>query len=108
MCIVNLGDDADTVGAIYGQLAGAYYRVIPQHWIDMCTFNPLITLFANELLALSASIDIMKTNNQPLSHDMCKLSHDMLSHDLIITCHYNYYHISNSELKVQRNEVGIF
>jgi ADP-ribosyl-[dinitrogen reductase] hydrolase len=24
---VNLGDDSDTVGAVYGQLAGAYYGV---------------------------------------------------------------------------------
>lgn len=31
---VNLGDDADTTGAVYGQIAGAYYGVegIPQHW----------------------------------------------------------------------------
>ncbi|UUZ94588.1 ADP-ribosylglycohydrolase family protein [Paenibacillus sp. P25] len=31
---VNLGDDADTTGAIYGQLAGAYYGAdsIPPHW----------------------------------------------------------------------------
>ncbi|MEW6010338.1 MAG: ADP-ribosylglycohydrolase family protein [Euryarchaeota archaeon] len=33
---VNLGDDADTVGAIYGQLAGAYYgkKSIPLEWLD--------------------------------------------------------------------------
>ena len=31
---VNLGDDADTIGAIYGQLAGAYYgdEAIPPGW----------------------------------------------------------------------------
>jgi ADP-ribosyl-[dinitrogen reductase] hydrolase len=31
---VNLGEDADTTGAVYGQLAGAYYGVesIPVHW----------------------------------------------------------------------------
>ena len=31
---VNLGDDADTTGAVYGQLAGAYYGVdgIPAAW----------------------------------------------------------------------------
>lgn len=31
---VNLGDDADTVGAVYGQIAGAYYGMsgIPEHW----------------------------------------------------------------------------
>lgn len=32
---VNLGDDADTTGAVYGQLAGAYYGYdqIPEHWL---------------------------------------------------------------------------
>jgi len=32
---VNLGDDADTVGAVYGQIAGAYYGKsgIPEHWL---------------------------------------------------------------------------
>jgi ADP-ribosyl-[dinitrogen reductase] hydrolase len=31
---VNLGDDADTTGAVYGQLAGAFYGVeaIPTRW----------------------------------------------------------------------------
>lgn len=33
---VNLGDDADTVGAVYGQIAGAYYGMsgIPKHWLN--------------------------------------------------------------------------
>jgi ADP-ribosyl-[dinitrogen reductase] hydrolase len=33
---VNLGDDADTTGAIYGQIAGAYYGIdsIPERWIE--------------------------------------------------------------------------
>lgn len=33
---MNLGDDADTTGAIYGQLAGAFYgsQAIPQDWIE--------------------------------------------------------------------------
>jgi ADP-ribosyl-[dinitrogen reductase] hydrolase len=32
---VNLGDDADTTGAVCGQLAGAYWRVtgIPPEWL---------------------------------------------------------------------------
>ena len=34
LAAVNLGDDADTTGAIYGQLAGAYYGLagIPERW----------------------------------------------------------------------------
>lgn len=33
--VVNLGDDADTVGAVYGGIAGAYYAIdgIPDEWI---------------------------------------------------------------------------
>lgn len=33
---VNLGDDSDTVGAIYGQLAGVYYGIeaIPHRWLE--------------------------------------------------------------------------
>ena len=34
--VVNLGDDADTVGAVYGGLSGAWYGVeaIPHEWIE--------------------------------------------------------------------------
>ena len=41
---MNLGDDADTTGAIYGQLAGAFYGVdaIPQAWIERLVLRELI------------------------------------------------------------------
>lgn len=41
---VNLGDDADTVGAIYGQLAGAFYGIqdIPTSWISKLWKRELI------------------------------------------------------------------
>jgi ADP-ribosylglycohydrolase len=34
---VNLGDDADTTGAICGQMAGAFYGIdgIPQRWLSV-------------------------------------------------------------------------
>ncbi len=34
--VVNLGDDADTVGAVYGGLSGAWYGIeaIPSEWIE--------------------------------------------------------------------------
>lgn len=34
---VNLGDDADTTGAVYGQLAGAFYgeAVLPVPWLEL-------------------------------------------------------------------------
>ena len=48
---VNLGDDADTTGAIYGQIAGAFYGAeqIPPEWRAKLTMRELITEFANKL-----------------------------------------------------------
>ena len=46
--VVNLGDDADTVGAVYGGLAGAYYgyEAIPVEWVDALqarsTLDPVV------------------------------------------------------------------
>lgn len=48
---VNLGDDADTTGAVYGQLAGAYYGVdrIPATWRLIVTKGPVIESMARLL-----------------------------------------------------------
>ena len=48
---VNLGDDADTTGAIYGQIAGAFYGVqgIPQEWMAKLTMRETITSLADGL-----------------------------------------------------------
>ena len=52
MKAVNLGGDADTVGAIYGQLAGAYYGfdAIPSKWIQGLAWNEKIDAVCNELI----------------------------------------------------------
>jgi len=52
---INLGDDADTTGAIYGQLAGAYYGVeaIPIEWRERLAKRELIESFANRLWHLA-------------------------------------------------------
>jgi ADP-ribosylglycohydrolase len=49
---VNLGDDADTTGAIYGQLAGAHYGVdgIPAHWVASLAEGDRIQLLASRLV----------------------------------------------------------
>lgn len=51
---VNLGDDSDTTGAVYGQIAGAYYGAseIPAHWVTMLAHRDLITDFADQLFDL--------------------------------------------------------
>jgi len=48
---VNLGHDADTTAAVYGQLAGASYgaAAIPTHWRDRLAHRDLITGFADRL-----------------------------------------------------------
>lgn len=48
---VNLGDDADTTGAVYGQLAGAHYGVdaISQRWRDVLAHRDTIEGFAARL-----------------------------------------------------------
>lgn len=48
---VNLGDDADTTGAIYGQLAGAFYGddEIPEDWRRKLARVELIKSFADDL-----------------------------------------------------------
>jgi ADP-ribosyl-[dinitrogen reductase] hydrolase len=49
---VNLGDDADTTGAIYGQLAGAFYgeEAIPPAWKAKLAKRELITDSADRLI----------------------------------------------------------
>lgn len=52
---VNLGDDADTTGAIYGQLAGGYYgeQEIPAEWRAQISMRHVIETFADKLSELS-------------------------------------------------------
>ncbi|MBN2488713.1 MAG: ADP-ribosylglycohydrolase family protein [Methanosarcinaceae archaeon] len=54
---VNLGDDADTTGAVYGQLAGAYYgeQQIPEPWLSKITHRKFIGSYAEELMELAGS-----------------------------------------------------
>jgi ADP-ribosylglycohydrolase len=52
---VNLGNDADTTAAIYGQIAGAYYGInaIPARWIERLACKKEIVGIADQLYALS-------------------------------------------------------
>ena len=51
MEIAKLGDDSDTVCAIYGQLAGCYYGLenIPEKLVKNCVYSKFILLISNEL-----------------------------------------------------------
>ena len=58
---VNLGGDADTIGALYGQIAGAYYGVneIPAEWLSCLHERKLIE---------KTSIDLYRLNNKRLGY----------------------------------------
>ncbi len=54
---VNLGEDADTTGAVYGQLAGAFYGEdrIPAAWRDTIAQRELIVDLAEKLFTQGAA-----------------------------------------------------
>ena len=53
--VVNLGDDSDTVGAVYGQIAGAYYGydAIPKRWLDKIVKLDMIVDLSDKLFELN-------------------------------------------------------
>ena len=55
---VNLGEDADTTAAVYGQLAGAHYGEagIPEAWRAKLALREAIEGYADRLLDLSATL----------------------------------------------------
>jgi ADP-ribosyl-[dinitrogen reductase] hydrolase len=55
LAAANLGDDADTTAAIYGQLAGAVYGVeaIPEEWLEKIALRDRIESLADGLLELA-------------------------------------------------------
>ena len=79
---VNLGNDADTTGAIFGQLAGAYYGFsgIPYEWYECIAHLDLIISMADDLFTTRVS------NNKMTSSSMITkyftLNHQLL--DLLI------------------------
>ena len=50
----NLGDDADTTAAIFGQLAGSFYgaEAIPESWLERLAMRDFIREIADALLNL--------------------------------------------------------
>ncbi|KAK2732654.1 hypothetical protein FQN55_004035 [Onygenales sp. PD_40] len=55
--VVNLGYDADTVGAVYGGLAGAFYGMesIPTEWIDGVQKKEIVDEIASGLASLRSN-----------------------------------------------------
>jgi len=51
LAAVNLGDDSDTTGAVFGQIAGAFHgeEQIPERWLSRLAHRELIESFADRL-----------------------------------------------------------
>jgi ADP-ribosylglycohydrolase len=56
---VNLGDDADTTGAVYGQIAGAAYGMsgLPARWLEKLAWRDRIREMAEQLLEAGTTGD---------------------------------------------------
>ena len=63
----NLGDDADTTAAIYGQIAGAYYGVdgIPADWREKLTMVDDITSMADDIFFQISGIPVIEFDLEP-------------------------------------------
>ena len=55
LAAVNLGGDSDSIGAVYGQLAGAYYgfSAIPEEWIRQVKNWQWVDSFIDDFLKLA-------------------------------------------------------
>lgn len=60
LAAVNLGDDADTTAAIFGQLAGALYGVdgIPERWRERVAMRQEIIALADALFEVAQSLEL--------------------------------------------------
>jgi ADP-ribosyl-[dinitrogen reductase] hydrolase len=88
LAAINLGDDADTTAAIYGQLAGAYYgyKSLPPKWVEHVYAKPFI-LNLSKWIAYEGEnwkpTEGISPPHQPLSSIKRSVSADNLSKDEI-------------------------
>lgn len=72
--VVNLGDDADTVGAIYGGLAGAYYGFdeIPKEWLEQMKKMELVEEVVEQIIKIriEGPPDHWKTQHEPTAEEI--------------------------------------
>jgi len=78
--IVNLGDDADTAGCIYGMLAGAFYGndAIPEAWRQKIVFKDLIFVYSEEIVQVynsNKNNNAQRTEKSPQYEEAQELLH---------------------------------
>ncbi len=67
---MNLGRDTDTVGAVYGQIAGCYYgeKSLPIEWKQCIVKKEKILSMATQLNQLSSNDNTNNNNNTDDPH----------------------------------------
>lgn len=95
----NLGDDADTTAAIYGQLAGAFYGIdaLPKHWLKKLAWKEKISDSANLLAIVPSAFH---------SLDFCYGLEQEVSASMINHCVYQYNLVLNFDWTDFANEFG--
>lgn len=69
LAISNLGDDSDTVAAIYGQVAGPLFQDIRSDWIDALSMSSFLQAVAVTLCFMSEHVVYMTINTTPNNFD---------------------------------------
>jgi len=66
--VVNLGGDADTTGAIYGQIAGSFYGAsgIPTEWLEVVALREFLIWLVYGILHFNSSEDLQQNLPIPL------------------------------------------
>eukprot|EP01064_Diplonema_japonicum_P016009 TRINITY_DN2404_c0_g1_i1.p1 TRINITY_DN2404_c0_g1~~TRINITY_DN2404_c0_g1_i1.p1 ORF type:complete len:392 (+),score=56.62 TRINITY_DN2404_c0_g1_i1:47-1222(+) len=78
---VNLGEDTDTIAAIYGMLAGAYYGVekIPSDWIATVAHRTILEEISTGLHGFSESGEIPSASLMPHAVQIREFERDTLA-----------------------------
>ena len=72
LAAVNLGGDSDTIGAVYGQIAGAYYGydAIPDRWKERIIEKVFIDNLFNNMIKVLEEKETQKW--QPKEKKFCR------------------------------------
>ncbi len=109
----NLGDDADTTAAIYGQLAGTFYGIeqLPQKWLSKLYWREEIEMMA-QLLATTPSLRqvsafIADIRAAPVSNKLSVLYQAAYQHKILLSDYAWTDNTHNSTIGIPLNDSSI-
>lgn len=104
---VNLGEDADTTGAVYGQLAGAYYGIknIPRRWRESISSLALLEKLALALYEQPHSVRSWEKKRPPRVLYERVITGEEQKFSLCLRKIDSYYHDFHFEIRDLSGEV---